>query len=363
MRILHFISAPSAGGAEIYVKDLAKYLSANGHSVTVVFLERAVEIDRSEEFERQFLYELAREGVAYEFLGHRVRRNPIQGILKLRDIVSRFRPDITHIHLYYGLVFAAFSPSKCTIYTHHTLRLAVPWWFYRIFDLWIEHYIGICRVCTDKLKRVSKQRVSLIDNGVDASRISSDGINDQREFETVKIVSVGRLTEEKNFQLLLEALACNHDVDWELTILGEGRDEDALTTRADQLGIGERVKFPGVVADVALWYREADVFALSSAYEGLPISQIEALHAGLPMIVTNVGGCAEIIHRCCNGIVVDSLEVEEYASGLRKLIKDPEFRRTLSGNALKFSGAYSIEESVSKHLELYHELAGRECVE
>ncbi|TDT43445.1 glycosyltransferase involved in cell wall biosynthesis [Halospina denitrificans] len=363
MRILHFISAPAAGGAEIYVKDLSKYMSANGHLVTVVFLEHAAEIGRSKEFEKQFLYELAREGVTYEFLGHHVRRNPIQGGLKFRDIVSRFGPDITHIHLYYGLVFAAFSSSKCTVYTHHNIRLAVPWWFYRIFDLWTDHYVGICHVCTDKLKRVSGRQVSRIDNGVDWSRVNLDTNNSEKKCKTVKIVAVGSLVEQKNFELLLEALACNEDLEWELTILGEGTDEEQLSTRADQLGIGRRVKFPGAVSDVAEWYREADVFALSSVWEGLPISQIEALHAGLPMIVTNVGGCAEIIHRCCNGIVVDSLEVEEYANGLRKLIKDPEFRRALSENALKCSGAYSIEESVNKHLELYHELAGRGCAE
>jgi len=85
-------------------------------------------------------------------------------------------------------------------------------------------------------------------------------------------------------------------------------------------------------------------------------TKIEATLIGLPVVVTNVGGCAEVVHQCANGFVVDSLDVGDYTAALEKIVADDKLRSFFSRNALQFSGEFEIEKSVEKHLLLYQKV-------
>lgn len=356
MKILHFISSPAAGGAETYVRDLSILMRQKGHDVHVVFLQTAGESGRDLEFEREFLASLESVSITYSFIGKEARRKPWLGIFRLRKAVRSFGAEVVHCHLYYALVFA-FSVFKVPVlYTHHNIKLGVPKPFYHLFDRKVKSYIAICSACK-RLLSGRNRTVVQINNAVSRERVIATKLEGRNPGAGVTCVFVGSLCAQKNLSLMLKAFSEVAERNVRLLIVGEGPDGSELKQLSASLGIDQKVEFLGNRSNVNEILAKSDVFLMSSAWEGLPIALIEATLTGLPVIVTDVGGCAEVVHTCANGFVVDSLEVEDYAMALRKMVSDAELRASFSGNALAFSGAFEIGQAVEKHLGLYRDVS------
>jgi glycosyltransferase involved in cell wall biosynthesis len=360
MRILHIISAPAAGGAEIYVKDLAAEMRKRGHEIFVLFLEGAADSGRSTEFEAKFLAALAVAGVGHGFIGHGSRRNPFAGVKSVLRHVRTFQPDVVHAHLFYGVVFSAFVGVP-VVYTRHSIGLRVPKAVYRLlFDRIVDTYVGICAACTRVLQGATRRPVVRIDNGVSAERLRFARERSREKSAGLTLLAVGRLIPYKNYPLLLRALASlPSNLDWRLLVAGEGPEATHLAELSAELGIGRKVNYMGNVSDVDTLFADVDIFVMSSSAEGLPIALIEATLAGLPVIVTNVGGCAEVVHAVCNGLVVDDCSVPALSKALRRMMEDHVLRDSFSRNAIKYGGHYELDTAVRGHLELYASLAGR----
>ena len=350
MKIMHVISSAASGGAEIYVKDLSKAMSEKGHNVFIVFLDRASESGRDAEFESTFLEELDQYGVEYGFLGQSCRKNPIKGILGLYKICYKFNPDILHSHLYYGAVFSSFQPSVQHVYTHHNIRLNAKPFLFKFLDVRTSAYIGICHACESLLETVTRKEVVRIDNGVDSTRIIPK--KEYAPHGTLNISSVGTLSVQKNHQLLFHAVSRLVDHDFFLTIAGEGSQTDKLKELAKRLDITHKVKFIGNSNNVKQLLHDSDLFVMSSAWEGLPIVQIEATLTGLPVLVTDVGGCSEIVDCVGNGLVAKP-ELDDYSQKLKQLIENEALRLKFHRNALDNSSPYTVNNAVESHIELY----------
>lgn len=359
MKILHAITAPGSGGAEVLVLDMVEKLVEQGHEVLVVFLE-----DRGHDFEKYYLGKLESLGVSYSFLGRVARKNPFKGVLGFRRIIKSFKPDVVHCHNYYFSVFSLFSFCKTPsfVYTHHNIELSKSLILYKFLDKKIDAYIGICQTCYVKLCGVASNPVVRVDNGASFERVASsfDDASPKGNKRKVNITYVGRLFDKKNVHLLVSAFAkvklTHPGLQAELHIVGDGPQRKMLESLCEKKGVEQDVYFHGRVSDVPVYLAAADIFALSSISEGLPISLIEASLFGLPTISTNVGGCSEVSHEVGNGVVVDSLDVDEYARKLSRLVVDIEYRDALANNARKYSGHYSIERVVREHLSLYSRL-------
>ncbi|MEA2120513.1 glycosyltransferase family 4 protein [Halovibrio sp. HP20-50] len=357
MRILHVISSAAAGGAEIYVRDLSIEMVKAGHKVFILFLDRATEAGRDGDFEARFLREIEFHGIEYGFIGASARKKPWRGISKINGVVSEFSPDIVHCHLYYAAIFSLFVKNAKVVYTHHNIRLGAKPIIYKLLDMKVSRYIGICQACKELLESVSRKKVIRIDNGVTPTRIKKRlRGSEEKSGNVVKLISVGRLSEQKNLVLLISSLAKLVGARYQLKIAGEGPLRESLEKLANDKGISAHIEFLGNVSNVDELLYEADVFVMSSAWEGLPIAQIEATLSGLPVIVTNVGGCAEIVHKACNGIVVDELDEESYARALEKMLTNVRLLQLFSHNALTYSGDYLIKTSADKHIALYKEV-------
>lgn len=356
MRILHFISCPAAGGAETYVRDLSIVMRREGHDVHVVFLESAAESGRDLAFEKTFLESLSAESVSYSFIGSEARRKPWLGGLRLRKIVNSFQADVVHCHLYYAILFSFFLFKTPVLYTHHSNKLSLPRAFYRLFDLKVKAYIGICSACTKLLEGGRARSVVLINNAVSKQRIPVRAVDTHRSGSEITCVTVGRMVSQKNLTLMLEAVARLQSFDVRLKIVGEGPDRSKLERLVKSLEIDSQVQFLGNISNVGEVLADSDIFLMSSGFEGLPIALIEATLIGLPVVVTNVGGCAEVVHQCANGFVVDGLDVGDYTAALEKMVADEKLRSFFSRNALQFSGEFEIEKAVEKHLSLYQKV-------
>lgn len=351
MRIVHIVCGPGAGGAEIFVRDMAKAMVAKGHYVHLVFLQTAIESGRSEDFSHSFLSDLEKSGVSYSFIGFRARKNPLFGMIRLKEIIRKTSPDVVHAHLYHALFLLCFVRKIPVVFTKHSIQLGAPKLILSLLLKRVSAFVAICRACKDQFSSVAGTKAVQIDNGTSFKPLPRDDFSANR---TVRLLYVGRLFPVKNVRMLLESCAKIINLDFNLRIAGEGPELGNLKLLAKRLGVDHKVIFLGNIEDVAGEMSRSDVFLLSSLSEGLPISLIEASFSGLPCLVTDVGGCREVVERCKNGFAIPSGDLDSYSEKLKKLIEDDELRRVLSINASGCSDHYSIERAVKEHLDLYH---------
>jgi glycosyltransferase involved in cell wall biosynthesis len=159
-----------------------------------------------------------------------------------------------------------------------------------------------------------------------------------------RIVAVGRLEHQKGFDLLLQAFSRigSGARNATLTIYGEGPEREALVKLAHSLGIADLVRLPGLTAAPGTWIEAADVFVLSSRFEGFPNVLVEAMAVGMPSIAFDCPwGPSTIIEDGVNGLLVPAGDVQSMASGLERLIADRELRTKLSTAAIGIADRFS----------------------
>lgn len=359
MRILHVVSAPAAGGAEVYVRDLSKALVELGHLVFVGFLGRANDIGRSESYEKAFLDELDKAGVKWFFIGNECRRRPWLGVARVRKFVKSENINIYHSHLPFAAAFG-FGLGITKIYTHHSINPRLNWMAYRLFNFLINRYVGISEVCAQKLSGYSGREVTTIFNGVDVRRFTIRQNPLPINGRVLKAMMVGRLHPHKGYLFMGEVIkslpvALRDSI--KIRIAGEGSPEyrERLERLYTEAGIINSIEFLGNRSDIPQLLNESDIFLMSSEQEGLPISLIEATISGLPCIVTDVGGCSEIIDMCENGIAISYGDVEGYALALQGLLERPDQLGVWSSNGRKALPALDIGVAAKRHIDLYHE--------
>ena len=155
-------------------------------------------------------------------------------------------------------------------------------------------------------------------------------------FQGPTVLAVGRLVPQKAYDALLAAFAkvAEEEPAWQLCILGGGPLHRELEEQAERLDLGRRVSWAGHVADPFPYYQSADVFVMSSRYEGTPNALLEAMSCGLAVVVTDASpGPLELVEDGVTGLVVPVDDAAALASALLRLIRDPDLRHRLGGQA------------------------------
>jgi glycosyltransferase involved in cell wall biosynthesis len=154
--------------------------------------------------------------------------------------------------------------------------------------------------------------------------------------QTFHIVSAGRLVPRKGHNILIRALSHLSDLDWELRILGDGPDKDALESLAESLGIGDRVTLLGFLPRTDFWaeFSRSDLFALATFHEGLGLVYHEAMYCGLPVVTTNNGGHLDFLSEPRNALLVPVGDVGAFTGALRRAMTDRTWFVEASGNNL-----------------------------
>lgn len=175
-----------------------------------------------------------------------------------------------------------------------------------------------------------------------------------RDNEKWCVLTVGRLTHAKGFDLLLQAFAkiVRSHPGWRLIVCGEGEERNALEALATDLKVADRVVFSGKVQDIEQRYAQADLFVLSSRYEGFPNALIEAMAFGLPVVSFDCpSGPAEIIRNGIDGVLVPAGDVDALAAAMSDLMSDPEKRRRLGQGAATITERLGLEQ-VMRHWDV-----------
>lgn len=153
----------------------------------------------------------------------------------------------------------------------------------------------------------------------------------------VRLLAVGRLALEKRFDRfihLIDSLRKLHELDVTGLIVGDGPERDNLQKLARELHLGPNVlEFKGMVADTRDAYRNADIFVLTSDYEGTPNVALEAMASGLPVISSRVGGVSDLITHGENGYLFDAGDDDSMLNTLVELVRNAELRRRVGGQA------------------------------
>jgi glycosyltransferase involved in cell wall biosynthesis len=170
--------------------------------------------------------------------------------------------------------------------------------------------------------------------------------------EDLRVISVARFAAPKDHETLLRAVAAAPNVT--LDLVGDGPEEDAAKRLAASLSLADRVRFLGRRTDVAELLAQAHLFALCSRSEGFPISTLEAMRAGLPVIVSNVGGAPEAVADGVSGIVVHDNTMESWAGHLTELAGQPDRLRSMGdASRARYLQSFTFDRMYEETMGVY----------
>jgi glycosyltransferase involved in cell wall biosynthesis len=383
IRVLRVIARLNVGGPALHVSYLTRMLDERGYETTLVAGtvgagEGSMEyVTSSLGLEPAFVPELQREiGV----------REDARAVRKLVHLIRTLRPEVLHTHTAkagaIGRAAALLSGEARPPVVVHTFHGHVLRGYFG--PLQTRAFLNVERAfakVSDVLIAVSPEvRDDLVELGVaDASKIAVIRLGlelDERVgvepgerasvrselgvAGTTPVISwFGRMTEIKRVEDLLRSFAeLRHGrVDAELLLVGDGPLRPKLEQLAGELGIAAKTHFVGYRADVARYYAASDIVALSSANEGTPVSIIEAQAAGLPVVVTDVGGVSDVVVDGRSGFLVPVGETAPFADRLSQLAQDANLRAAMGEHGRdRVVSRYDVSRLVDDIDRLYRTL-------
>ena len=178
--------------------------------------------------------------------------------------------------------------------------------------------------------------------------------------DAVVAITVANFRREKDYPNLLRAaeIACAADSRLVILAAGQGPLEEETRQLRRDLGLGARVRLLGYRSDVPDLLAAADIFVLASAFEGLPVSIMEAMSVGLPVVATSVGGVPEAVVEGQTGLMVPAHDAAALAQALLSVTRDADLRQRLGQASLERSEMFDIRSAVAVQQQAYAELAG-----
>lgn len=354
MKILQVIPYFCFGGAETMCENLTYALTAMGHDVTVVSLydEKTPIAQRME-----------KAGIKIQYLDKKLGLD-LSMVPKLAKIMRHGRYDVVHTHLdviKYAVAAAKLSGVKRCIHTVHnvaqeeaegTLQKIINTVYFRLG--WSTPVALSPEVQKTILSfyGMQEESVPVVYNGVDLSRCHVK--TDYRLSSPAQLLHIGRFNYQKNHIGLLEAFArvLKTVPDCRLNLLGDGELLQDVKAQAEKLGIRENVIFHGSQSDVYPYLHSADLFLLPSRFEGMPMTIIEAMGTGLPIVATEVGGVPDMLQNGESGILV-SQDADALAEAVKQLLSREDLRQALGIHARRDSRQFSAEHMAEAYCAIY----------
>jgi glycosyltransferase involved in cell wall biosynthesis len=176
--------------------------------------------------------------------------------------------------------------------------------------------------------------------------------------EPPRLISVARFAEPKDHLTLLQALAGLNDLNWHLDLVGDGPQQKFVESLAGDPRLAGKVSILGMRSDVMELLAKSSLFILSSKREGFPISILEAMRAGLPVIATEVGGVAEAIIDGETGYLVPVGDKVLMQKRICALVEDPKLRKQMGDKGReRFLQHFTLEKMAEKTFDIYREVA------
>jgi glycosyltransferase involved in cell wall biosynthesis len=368
------------GGPALHVAYLTDGLRERGYETTLV----AGELARGEESMAFVAEERGVEVMPLPALGREIApvRDAI-ATLRLAQLVRELRPDIIHTHTAkagaVGRTAARLAGSDAIVvhtFHGHVLRGyfgAPKAYAFRLLERWLarrtDALIAVSPQVRDDLVALGvapAEKFAVVRLGIElARRVSPNGSReDVRRLlgvpgERFLVGWVGRMTGVKRTDDILLGLKGLRErgVDASLCLVGDGPDREHVERRAHELGLARHCLYLGYQDDVAGWYAAFDAFVLPSANEGTPVSAIEALAAGRPVVASRVGGVPDVVRDGEDGFLVEPGDVDGLAERLGRLAADPALRdRMGAAGRDRVLGRYAVDRLIDDVDRLYRSL-------
>lgn len=369
-RVLQIVPEIGYGGAEQMVVNLSNGLRERGWDVTVLVLSRMTN-------DAAILLAGFVSGGGRVISCDKPTGFSPRTILRVRATVRAFRPDVVHTHQhslrYLLAATAGYSRAPRSVHTLHTPQAAQAG---AIADL--MHRCAFRRgvrpvavanaIASVYEARYGYRAIPTVPNGIDMQRFAPDlharavwraerGIPE----DDVVIACVARLQPVKNHELLLRAfrLVVDSCERARLVLVGDGPLLTELCELARSLDLLPRVDFAGACADVERTLKGADIFTLSSKWEGHPLSLIEAMATELPAVVPRVGGIVDLIADGESGLLFAEGDCSALAAALLTLCRDAEQRRRIgSASRAAVADDCSVDAMVDRYIKIYVSTTG-----
>ncbi len=324
-KITLIITGLGMGGAERQVCDLADQFTAKGHEVLLISMTGET-VNRP----LSVKIEVAELNMAKTPIGF------IKAYWQARQLIKQFKPDVVHSHMVHANLFARFlrltvSIPKLICTAHNTneggrARVLA----YRLTDRFCNISTNVSQEAVDAFVAqgaVVPGRMLAMHNGIDTERFIFNASDRTRLRDELHIsekipllLAVGRLNKQKDYPNLLTAfqqlIAAGSQA--QLAIIGTGEEQVTLIAMVADLGLSERVHFLGLCRNVHEWMSAADVYAMSSAWEGMPLVLLEAMSCERLVVATDCGGVKEVMGDC--GFLVPPKNSTALAEGLNKAL-------------------------------------------
>jgi GalNAc-alpha-(1->4)-GalNAc-alpha-(1->3)-diNAcBac-PP-undecaprenol alpha-1,4-N-acetyl-D-galactosaminyltransferase len=351
MKLTLISSSLDVGGAERVMSIMANYWVTKGWKIMILTFDDGSEEPFYDLDHRIGVRALGLEGQDDYQISVSSLQSNLKRIRTLKQAIVDSRPDVV---ISFATTANILTLLACrglkvkTIVSEHvhpafnrlskTTKL-LQQWVYRNADLiTVQTHAALSFFPADRYKtQVIPHPVALP---------SSEPIHSQLYTDDRHLLAIGKLTPQKGFDLSIAAFAqvCEQHPEWTMTILGEGEMRAELESLCCKLGVEDRVYMPGTVKNVDAHLRKADIFMLSSRFEGFPVTLCEAMACGVPVIASNcLSGPKEIVHDGIDGMLVRPDNISALALGLNQLMSDPGKRQTFSHHAPKVLERFGVK--------------------
>jgi sugar transferase (PEP-CTERM/EpsH1 system associated) len=351
--VVQLVLTLDVGGLEMMVLDYVRRAHRDRFRHHVICLRGPGEL--SQRFEAA--------GISVTALGATGR---LPALVRLVRLLKRSRPHVVHTHNagpnWYAAAARFLTPVPALVHTKHGRNLSPSRRLARI-NRWASMATdAVVSVSADAAEEIRGRegiapcKVVVIHNGID---LTGRTVRPPEPRPALRAISVARLNVVKDQRTLLRAvrLVVDRHPAFRLDLVGDGSERGALEGLRRDLGLEAHVRFVGYREDVQALLQESDVFALTSRTEGLALTLLEAMAAGLPVVATDVGGNREVVARGETGLLVAAGSPTAVAEALLSLIDDPA-RAAAMGRAgrQRVERLFDIRTMVARYETLYDAL-------
>lgn len=358
MKILFVITGLGMGGAEHVVSNLADELVKANHKVKIVYLTGEI------------LVAPKNHEVELISLGMNSSKDFLKAYIKLRVIVKSYKPDIVHSHMFHANILSRLlrlsTKLPVLVTTAHNTNEGgkCRMLAYRFTDSLANISTNVSKESVHEYIRkraVRKEKVIAIPNGIDTSYFNFDECIREKKRKELKIgnkqliLCVGSLTEQKDYPNLFQAVNILKNIrqDFKVIIIGDGPHRDSLKELLENMELEKYISFLGIRRDVKELMSATDIYAMSSAWEGLPMVILEAMSCERVIVTTDCGGIREAVGD--NGLIMNIKDHTELSTHLDRALSMSCDKRLEIGRAARQSviDNYSLNANVKAYLSLY----------
>lgn len=381
--MLRVIARLNMGGPALHVAYLSAGLRERGYETTLV----AGTLARGEGSMSYVAEELGVHVVALPELSREISLlRDVRAAFRLAALIRELRPHILHTHTAkagavgrIAALLAGRARPPIVVHTFHGHVLRgyfdpVRSGFFRLLERWLARattaLVAVSPEVRDDLAALGiapPERFTVIRLGIELEERVGAGANGRAQArrmmgippERFTVGWIGRMTGVKRTDDVLVAfkLLRERGIDACLCMVGDGPDRDHVETRARDLGIVRHCLFLGYQDEVAPFYAAFDALLLPSGNEGTPVSAIEALAGGRPVVATRVGGVPDVVRDGEDGFLVEPGDVEALADRLARLASDPELRRRMGQTGReRVLSRYTVQRLLDDVDRLYRSL-------